>query len=356
MVYLVCPAESQFGEDQLENLEVVVLFVAYDVDVGVEFVFRETAFCGAQVLGHVNGRAVGAQQELAVEPVGGEVAPYAAVGILDEDTHVQAFLHQFLAEQIGVVFVIRAVEGDAERLVGLVETFEYPAVHLLPELAYVRVAFFPLYQHLVYVVYDLGVLLFHFSIGHVAVAYEMVALDAGTLGRGSVEEFLPGIHRFADMHAAVVYEGGFDDLVAGRLEKVGYAGTQEVVADMAQVEGLVGVGRREFHHDATARRRELSEALVGVDFLQGLAPIDVAEAYVEKALDRIESADLGAVGGKPSAYGPGGCGRSLMRNLQQRKNDQGIVSLEVFAGYLNLHGSRVRLRSVQGLDSLCGLE
>ncbi len=64
-------------------------------------------------------------------------------------------------------------------------------------------------------------------------------LEAGV----SPAELLPCQHAFADVDAAVVHEVGLDDPVAARLQNLRYRITEQVVADVPQVEGLVGVGR-----------------------------------------------------------------------------------------------------------------
>ena len=93
------------------------------------------------------------------------------------------------------------------------------------------------------VIYDLGMLLLQLGVCHVAVAHQMVALDAGALRGGPVEQLLPGVHRLADVHSAVVHQRGLDDLIAGSLQESGYAVAQQVIAYVAEVEGLVGIGR-----------------------------------------------------------------------------------------------------------------
>ena len=81
-------------------MPLVVLFVAHDIDVGIEVILGETALGGAEVLGDVDGSAVTAEHELAVQAVGREVAPHGTVGFAHEDAFIQTLLHQFLAEEI----------------------------------------------------------------------------------------------------------------------------------------------------------------------------------------------------------------------------------------------------------------
>ena len=76
----------QFLEHQLEHLEVVVLFVAHDIDHVVELVILEAAVGRAQILRHVDRSPVAAQQQFLVQPVGREVDPDRIVGTAVENT------------------------------------------------------------------------------------------------------------------------------------------------------------------------------------------------------------------------------------------------------------------------------
>ena len=78
---------------------------------------------------------------------------------------------------------------------------------------------------------------------HVEVADQVVTLLVGRLGRDAVAPLLPGQHRLADMDATVVDDIGLDHAVAIGLEDARQRPSEEVVAHVSQVEGLVGVGR-----------------------------------------------------------------------------------------------------------------
>ncbi len=132
MVDLGSPGEAELSQDELEHLEVVVLLVAHHIDVGIQMVGIETALGGAQVLGDVHGGAVPTKYELAVQPVGREVAPHRTVRVRDKDTFLQALLYQFLAQEVSLRFMVHLVEGDAQGGVGFVKTLVHPAVHHLP--------------------------------------------------------------------------------------------------------------------------------------------------------------------------------------------------------------------------------
>ena len=54
MEYVVSPLESEFGEDQLEYLEMVVLLVSHDIDVRIEGILAESLLGSTEVLGDVN--------------------------------------------------------------------------------------------------------------------------------------------------------------------------------------------------------------------------------------------------------------------------------------------------------------
>ena len=54
MVDLVGPAEAEFLEYELEDLEMIILLVAHHIDVRVKFIFGETPFSSAEILGDVH--------------------------------------------------------------------------------------------------------------------------------------------------------------------------------------------------------------------------------------------------------------------------------------------------------------
>ena len=94
--------------------------------------------------------------------------------------------------------------------------------------------------------------LVHFVEGHIAVAYEMVAFDSGRFRSFALEELLPGKHRLADMHSAVIDDSGFNDRIAACSEYLRHRITQKVISDVAKMQGLVGVGRGELDHNPAA--------------------------------------------------------------------------------------------------------
>ena len=258
MVDAVGPLEAELLEDKLEDGEMVVLLVTDDIDMGVKTVLGEAAFRRAEVLGDVDRSSVGTEDELAVEAVCSQVAPYGAVRVTDKRSILQSFLYKLLTQQVSVMLVIDLVERDTQSLVGLVEPVEYPAVHHGPKVADFLVAFLPLDQHFMHGLHAggffLGGLLIH-SCGNkflhlagkdvveldIAVSDEVVTLLTGTLRSGAGKRLLPCIHGFADMHAAVVDKRHLDDVVAAGLEQAGNGIAEEIVADVTEMERLVGV-------------------------------------------------------------------------------------------------------------------
>ena len=78
---------------------------------------------------------------------------------------------------------------------------------------------------------------------HIEIADEVVAFLSGRFGCGAFAPELPCEHRLADMDAAIVHDIGFHHAVAASLEDAGEGVAKQVVADMAKVEGFVGIGR-----------------------------------------------------------------------------------------------------------------
>ena len=108
---------------------------------------------------------------------------------------------------------------------------------------------------------------------------------------------------------------------------------------MAQVQGLVGVGRRVFNHHQGRFGRSLlhAEALVAVDDLQQLQPGVVADAEVQEPLDDIVLADGLAVLHQVFAQLLGGLLRTLAGHLDKGEHHEGQVALKLAARLLQLH-------------------
>ena len=147
MVYAVRPGKAELLQYELQHLEMIVLLISHDIDMLVKAVFLKPLLCSTEILGDIYGCPVAPEEQLPVESVGSEVAPYRAVSLFFEDAHVQTFLHEGLAEKIGPGLVICPVKGYPEVAVGLVKSLIDPSVHLLPEVYHLLVPMLPSVKH-----------------------------------------------------------------------------------------------------------------------------------------------------------------------------------------------------------------
>ena len=141
------------------------------------------------------------------------------------------------------------------------------------------------------------------------------------------------------MYSAVVHDVGLDHLVAVGLHDLGQRPPQEVVAHVAQVEGLVGVGRGIFnHHERTlVRGLPLAPFRVGVDLAKQVEIGRSGHHEVEESLHHIEAAHLRTVVLEPVAHLRGRFLRLLVGELQQREHHQCEVALKVCLSLLQRH-------------------
>ena len=140
------------------------------------------------------------------------------------------------------------------------------------------------------------------------------------------------------MDTAVIDDIGPDDLMTVLLQQPGHRPSQKDIADMSQMQRLVGIRRGIFHHNCLAGDRQTAEILVrrygGIDLL----PERCGELYVQKALDHIEAFHFRYIGLKPLPYLLSSGLGSLAAGLQQRKDHQCDIALELLSGSLELQG------------------
>ena len=289
---VLAPLESQLVEQEREHLEVIVLLIAHHIYHLVDGIVLIAQLSGANVLSHVDAGTVATQQQLVVQAIGSEVGPHAVVVLAVEHALGEAFLHLFFSFEIGLALVVNLVEVHAHALVGLVETGINPAVHLLPQRAHLGVVVLPLLEHLASLMHEsrllLGLLFANALSGsnllnlglvvlveeHIEVANQVVALLASALGSGAIAPLEPREHRLADVDATVVDDIGLHHLVATGFHNLCQTESQQVVAHMAQVERLVGVGRAVLYHHELTLGSHLLEAvvLVAADAVEQLCP------------------------------------------------------------------------------------
>ncbi len=124
--------------------------------------------------------------------------------------------------------------------------------------------------------------------------------------------------------------------MAARTQDLRHRVAQQVIAHVAQVERLVGVGRRIFDHDRTARIGSLAEAGFGLRLGETRAPEGTRQLEVQEAFHHVERLHFGCVGHDvPADLLSGGFGR-LAAAAQQREGHQRIVALELASRLLNL--------------------
>ena len=253
-------------------------------------------------------------------------------------------------------FVIDLVEIDAQCLIRHVEAFIDPPVHGFPQRIYFRIFGLPAAQPLLRLSHDrsvfLGLLLALpggdelLDLGFVVLVEfdviftdQVVAFHPRRGGRFAAAVEFPGQHRLADVNTAVVHEVYLDDLVAVGFQDLRDGVSQQVVADVSQVKGLVGVGRGVFDHYGTARRCGLPEGVVCRDLPEACGPECTVEREIQESLDYVERLDFRRIGHQVFAdLRRRGFGR-LAAGFEQGEHHERIVALELFAGFLNLQRS-----------------
>ena len=201
---------------------------------------------------------------------------------------------------------------------------------------------------------DFGLIVF--VEGNVKVTNQVVTLLACGLGCVAVAPLEPCEHRLADVDATVVDDVGLHNLVAVGLHNLGQAETQQVVAHVSQVQGLVGVGRRILNHHQLAVVGSSGKAIVGRlgDMLEHAGPERGLDGDVQEALDNVELLDGVAVGQHMLANLLSRHVGRLVRRLQEGKYHNRLVALKFLLGRLgnNLLGGEIH--AIQLLDRNCG--
>ena len=264
----LAPFESQAVEQYGQHFKVIVLLVSYDVYHFLNGEVLVSQFGGAYVLCHIHRCAVGTYEQFFVEPFVAQVGPNTAVVLAEENAFVKPVLHKGFAYEIGIALIIYLVEAHAHRAIGFVKAGVHPFVHFPPQCAHFIVALFPFHEHFVcfahercvlfglfagfFLVHALGGVFFGKFLyllavvlveQHVIVANQVVAFLARRLRCLSVAVFEPREHGLADMYAAVVHDVGLDNLFSAGFLYVCQRPAEQNVAQVTQVQWLVGVGR-----------------------------------------------------------------------------------------------------------------
>ena len=156
------------------------------------------------------------------------------------------------------------------------------------------------------------------------------------------------------MDTAVVDDVGLYHAVAAGLEDAGQRVTQQYVAQVSQMQRLVGVRRRVLHHHQRRFVGGGGGAVIGGggDVAQHLAPVAGADNNVQKSVYRVGALHFVDVGFEPRAYLGGDGGGGLAGRLYPGEYDNRQVAGKLLAGFLQLYffgGGICAVQFVHGL-------
>ena len=255
------------------------------------------------------------------------------------------------------MLVLDPVEGDAGLAVGFHDAGNRPAVHGFPQGADGRVVVFPGHQHFLGGLAELGLEpdrvvvqggqgrisgledgdlgLELILVADIVLGHEMVGLLAQLDRISPVAPALPGQHRLADVDTPVIEQADLLDLgSSGRQQAAGRL-AQGVVAQVTEVQGLVGVGAGEFDDDALAL---LAGGIAVIPALGGHGPQYLAaDGRPVEAKQALADAQAGLQAGQEivmfrgaglehQGQGRRHLGRSLAQALGERKQGKGQVT------------------------------
>jgi hypothetical protein len=148
---------------------------------------------------------------------------------------------------------------DTQTLVGCIESGIHPGIHLLPKGQDLGLSGLPVKQHLLHRLHTRSFFLrlidLHAALNehvdfllellvkaHVVFANKVIALESRLLGCLALAEHLPGVHAFANMHPPVIDDLDLNNRLSRRLNQLCHRVAQEIVPDVPQVQGLIGIG------------------------------------------------------------------------------------------------------------------
>ena len=257
MVQPVRPGEAEQPQHIKQHFKMILLFAAHHINHRVK---RPVVLAGnsrTDILRHINGSPVAAEQNLAVcfqiHTERRQIHAHRSVFRAEEHALLQSGKDFFLSLQVSLAFKINFIERNAGTPVRLHHPFQRPAIHRLPEGKRLFIALFPeTEQFLCLAVGALRIFFAVFVEFDIAVADKPVRLDAVIRRRFSGKKFAVSQHRFTDMHAAVVDDIHLVHFRAAKLQNAGNAFPQRVVAQMPEVQRLVGIRAGKLHHDPAA--------------------------------------------------------------------------------------------------------
>ena len=174
---------------------------------------------------------------------------------------------------------------------------------------------------------------------HIEVADEVVAFLTCRLRCAAVAPLDPGEHRLHDMNTTVVDDVRLHHAVAVGLKDLRKAPAEEVVTHVTEVQWLVRVRRRIFHHDERRvfRRGLLTIVRVTVDVVEQTEPCLGSDDEIEEATYGIEPGHSLTVVDKFLTDLLCRILRLLVRHLQEGEDDECDVTLETGLRLLQLY-------------------
>jgi len=140
------------------------------------------------------------------------------------------------------------------------------------------------------------------------------------------------------VNAPVVDDVGFDDFPAVALHDFGQGESQQVVTDMSQVKGLVGVGGGVFDHDHFGVVFRTFHAVIFIfnGLPEKVEPYAVVQGDIQETIDDVKASHFGGVGPEVCAECTGHFCRAFPGGLYHGKDHQGQIPFEFLTCLLQL--------------------
>ena len=151
------------------------------------------------------------------------------------------------------------------------------------------------------------------------------------------------------MDATVIHNIGFHHLIAASLENLGKRESEQVVAHMPEMQGLVGVGRGIFHHHERRILIGMLYAEIGSvhDVLKHRVPECRLDHQIKEPFYHVETVDSGLVLHKPVAYFSTHGFRTFACGLHPGEHNNRKVAFKLFLGCLRHNRSRINSDAVK---------
>ena len=155
------------------------------------------------------------------------------------------------------------------------------------------------------------------------------------------------------MDTAIVDNIGFNHLIAVRHDDIGQRITQQVITNVAQVKGFIGVGRRVLNHHQRGIFICRYNAIlrIGMNFIKQFDPRSRRNGQIQETFDHIKSCHSRFIGFQILTDFLCGLLRALLRHFQEGEYHKGEVSFKLFFRLLQLHLRGRYILSVKCFES-----